>query len=121
MKVRNGFVSNSSSTSYIITCWVPEGTLTLVDFVEENRAILDEFLDEYDWYKEHPEFTPPRRAHHQMLREAAELDITFRHGESKEIIFGDEDGTRIGHVYDYALRSGGSSKHFTWRMEEMLR
>ena len=29
-------------------------------------------------------------------------------------IFGDEDGTVIGRIFDYILRDGGESKNFKW-------
>ena len=48
MKTRNGFVSNSSSTAFIITNRTKEKK-TLVDFVMENPQLIREFREQYDW------------------------------------------------------------------------
>lgn len=47
--------------------------------------------------------------------------MKFSPGESKECIFGDEDGSKIGALYDYALREGGKSVSFRWKLHEFLR
>ena len=115
MKIRCGFISNSSSTAFIITN-TSSKKKTLVDFVKENPQLLDEFLERYDWYKNDEKFNQE-----QMIEDADAENIVFAPKEAKECIFGDEDGTVIGHVYDYILRDGGESKSFTWRFNEMLR
>jgi len=56
MKTRNGFVSNSSSSSFIIRN-TSDKELTIVDFVKENPQLIDQFLEEYDLYKKDPKFT----------------------------------------------------------------
>ena len=42
MKTRTGFVSNSSSTSFIITNKTAQ-PVNLVEFVIENKHLIDEF------------------------------------------------------------------------------
>jgi hypothetical protein len=114
MKIRAGFVSNSSSCSFTIINKTGE-TKTLVDFVTENPEIVDEFKEQYG-YKDSLRFTQE-----MMLKSAENRDIRFVPRESKICTFGDEDGDIIGHVYDYMLRDGGSSESFTWNFYEMLR
>lgn len=115
MKIRKGFVTNSSSTSFII-----ENTSgrkkTLVDFVKENPQLIDEFKSEYEWYAKDERFTQEN-----LIKSAEEENIIFSPHETKECVFGDEQGTLIGHVFDYILRDGGSSKSFMWRFHEYYR
>ena len=115
MKEREGFVSNSSSTSFIITN-ISSRKKTLVDFVKENPELLDEFLEQYDWNKSNERYNQE-----QMLQDAAEREVTFKPHEALKLVFGDEQGTIIGNVYDYILRDGGTSKSFTWRFDEYYR
>lgn len=115
MRFRYDFVTNSSSTAYMIAN-TSDRVKTLVDFVHENPDLLDDFLSTYSWHQDDPKFT-----HNGMIESAKNNNITFQPGEEKYCVFGDEDGTVIGHVYDYMLREGGSSESFTWRFEEWRR
>ena len=115
MKTRIGYISNSSSTSFIIRN-ISDKHKTLVDFVKENPELIEEFVDYYDWYKDDERFTQEN-----LVISAEKNNILFDPNELKECIFGDEDGSLIGHVFDYMLRDGGRSKSFAWRYNESLR
>jgi len=66
----------------------------------------------YDWF----DYTQE-----ELLESVEQEDIVFEPGEKKECIFGDEDGTVIGNVYDYILKDGGNSESFEWYFNEYLR
>jgi len=115
MKIKNDFITNSSSTAFIITN-TSEKDLDLVDFVKENPQLIEEFKQEYKWHASDPKYTQEN-----MIMSAVKNNEKFAAGDSKYCVFGDEDGTLIGGVFDYILRDGGSSKNFTWRFSEYLR
>jgi hypothetical protein len=115
MKTRNGFISNSSSTSFYITN-KSDHPISLVEFAIENSYLLESFLDEFDWYKGEPKFTQEK-----MITSAINRNIKFKPGQRRTCVFGDEQGDTIGHVYDYALRAGGESENFKWEFKEYNR
>lgn len=87
---------------------------TLVEFVVENPQLIERWNNEYSWgVNVYSQF--------QLLISAYENDIVFEPHESRPCTFGDEDGTLIGRVFDYILRSGGSSKNFDWTFLEYHR
>ena len=115
MKIRNGFVSNSSSTAFIITNDSRE-VKTLVDFVTENPQLIEKFKEQYGWDKDDDRFSQGN-----LIVSAEENNIEFPPGENKYCVFGDEQDTLIGQVFDYILRDGGNSESFGWRFCEYLR
>lgn len=110
MKDRSGFVSNSSSTSFIITNKTNKA-LPLLEFVQENLDLIDEFNLEYNWHN---------YSYADALGSVGCYDYILCPGKN-ECTFGDEDGNPLGNIYDYALRDGGSSERFSWRFNEFLR
>ena len=112
MRIRYGFVSNSSSTAFIITN-ISDETLTLVDFVKENPQLVEEFCEAYNW---------ENVSQKELIKSARREDpMKFKPGKPTESIFGDSQGTLVGRVFDYALRDGGKSENFTWQYKEPLR
>jgi len=114
MKIKTDFVTNSSSTAYIITN-DSYSEKTLIDFVLENLHLLKQFKEKYA-YEDDSRFTRV-----SFLESAARNNEIFPPKQNKHCIFGDEQGTIVGQVFDYMLRSGGKSKSFTWKFEESLR
>jgi len=110
MKTRNGFVSNSSSSSFIITN--KSGLeLTLVDFVEENPQLVEQWNSYYN-YDDTQE---------KLIESAESNNIIFSPYSSESYIFGDESGTVVGRIFDYILRDGGESVNFKWRFSQYYR
>jgi len=84
----------------------------LRDFVEENPQLVEQFCEQYDWHS---------YTQQEMLDSAEAEGIIFQPNSSQSCVFGDEQGTVVGHVFDYILRDGGESDSFAWQFEEYLR
>jgi len=115
MKIRNGFVSNSSSSSFIITNKTGVDK-TLVDFVKENPQLIDEYNSEYGWGEPDPNYNQEN-----LLISAREENLTIPAISANEYIFGDEQGTMVGRIFDYILRAGGESESFKWKFYKYYR
>ena len=146
MKVRKGFITNSSSSIFIIKNRT-EKELTICEFVEDNLDLLDDFLKEYGSYKD-----DNKKFNYDRMREDAknrlekardlieeckkegrsldELDeiekeyvnnAIFPAGEKVEVEYGDDDGDVLGAIFDYMLRDSGASKSFEWYFKEFNR
>lgn len=109
MKTRNSFVSNSSSSSFIITNTTGKPK-SLYDFAKENDWLVSEYNETY---RDNIEIE-------DILEEAKNINVSLKPGKNL-LIFGDEQGTKIGCVYDYVLRDGGISESFKWCFYESLR
>jgi hypothetical protein len=114
MKRKCSFVTNSSSTAYMITNKTDK-VLDLIQFVKENPQLITKFIEYYDWDKDNPKYTQ-----YHLIRSASENNRSLKPG-SNYCVFGDEDETIIGTVFDYILRNGGSSENFDWEYVESLR
>lgn len=114
MKIRNGFVSNSSSCSFFIYNKTNK-SLSLVDFVKENHHLLEDFLEGYPMYKNDKDFSQET-----MIKDAKKRNQKFKPGKNI-VAYGDEDSDVLGNVFDYILRDGGKSKSFTWELDRYLR
>lgn len=117
MKTKIDFVTNSSSCAFII--WNNSGAnLDLVAFVKENPQLIKMFKDRFVSFKIKGEAI---KYSQKMLIKSAKANNEILKPKSNYCVFGDEQGTLIGEVFDYILRDGGSSKNFTWKLSEYLR
>jgi hypothetical protein len=114
-KIRQGFVSNSSSTAFIIIN-KSDKPKTIVNFVEENPQIIEEYKEDFNWYANDPKYTQEN-----LIESAKEENIDFDPKEEKICVFGDEHHNLINCVFDYALRYGGESENFIWKFHEYWR
>jgi hypothetical protein len=120
MKARFDFVTNSSSTAYMITNKTNHKK-TLVDFVKENPELIEQFIEEYLDPRFYDKKYIKGFTQEKLIKSAKENNLNFPPNQQVYCVFGDEQETLVGRVFDYILRDGGSSKSFSWRLEEYLR
>lgn len=124
MKIREGFVSNSSSTSFVIVNKTDK-RLDLKEFVIENPQLIEEYDEDFGFDEDESK----EKILEQMIKDAQvrkdyskkkPRPLRLAPGENL-ISFGDEECTTLGKIYDYILRDGGESKRFKWRFDHYNR
>ena len=121
MKIRAGFVSNSSSTSFMVKNKSNQQK-TIVDFAKETKFLVADFKSSYSWYENDPTVTIDDYINSAQSRyNSNPLQWTLFPGDESSWVFGDEEGDLIGRINDYMLRHGGKTESFEWKFDEYLR
>ncbi len=116
MKLRKDLVTNSSSTSYIITNKTNKDK-TLVDFIEENKSWILVYLKDYEGI-DIKDKKSVKIIMDELIASAKYTKIAFPKKKSIECELSDDscdDGDKIGRVFRTVIREG-SSESFRWRI-----
>lgn len=115
MKIRYGWISNSSSTSFLIKNLTNEPK-TMLDFAKETLYLVDEHNKKYG-YEIH--------TYDAYLKDAQEEydNYIWKPNETIVCVFGDEHGTTMGAILDYMLRDDKNytADSFEWNFHEYYR
>lgn len=114
MKLRIGWVSNSSSCSFYITNKTDQ-IKTMKEFAEETKYLVDEYNKRYYWNSINVE---------DYLEAAeSEYDYVWKPQEKLICVFGDEHYNAMGIVLDYMLRDceDDETESFCWSLKRILR
>lgn len=101
MKKRKGFVSNSSSSSFIITNKTDKD-LTYLDFIKENPHLVDN--KDRDYYTTE-----------QAMLDAKNRNDYFPAHSTDEYIYDDNGEGALEYMFRYELSGGGESESFKWK------
>lgn len=118
MKFRDGFVSNSSSTSYVIKN-ISNEPKSLLDFANEVSYLVDEYNKKYKYSSHHTieQFINSAENYIPNYRLIYDKNKTSLLPNEEAIWeFADESGCSIGIVLDYMLRPGGKTESFEWKV-----
>ena len=113
MKIRNGFVSNSSSTAFVIENETND-TKDLVDFVKSVPHILERYLGRNKKYLTSEQIK--KYTQENLIKSAKENNIIFPPGVPTYCIFGDEQNTLVGEVFDHCLLLGKFDNDKLWTL-----
>ena len=88
--------------------------MPLSEFVKENPQLIEQFRSQYSWS------TSDGYTQEALIKSAKEYGVIIKPGQDF-YVFGDEQGTLVGEVFDYILRDGGWSDRFEWSFHEYNR
>ena len=122
MKIRVGFVSNSSSCSFIVTNKTNQD-LDYSELVRDLKDVIDEYLKIYSWGE--PKYLSDK-GHETLIQNAQKhtFKYTFHANCQITVQFGDNAGKFqgiVGSAVDYIIRDKDfESDRFHIKFEEMM-